>query len=330
MHKILAVGVKWEQRSRPLANAIGSGRLGEARPLVQGLVQGLQALGHVPGTSFDLDVVEEEPQDLVRGVRAALAASKPDVIFAISNSALRAARAATHTIPIVFPNISDPWDHEEGKGRRYIKSVAVPGTNVTGTRTMLRQTAPDCLGLFKATIPSLTRVVLLGRTADFHPKEAAREMTAHLRRAAQDARLRLEAVPFRTRNEIADRLALLSQDGPAGRPRVGVLVLPDDLAISERMTIVQKAHSKGIPTFFPLVEFVNTEPHSALAAYGIPPHVSGRAAAEHVHKVLAGARPGDLPVKRLGGFEWAVNTAVARALNITIPDHVLKAADRVV
>jgi ABC-type uncharacterized transport system substrate-binding protein len=32
----------------------------------------------------------------------------------------------------------------------------------------------------------------------------------------------------------------------------------------------------------------------------------------------------------VGGFEWAVNKAVAQAIGISLPDSVMKAADRVV
>ncbi len=329
MRKILVVGVKWGQDPGHLSDVIRNGRLHEVRPLAQGLVRGLEALGHRPGEAFDMDYLVDEPPRLRAGIRDALKASKPDTIFPISSSAVRAAAAATAAIPIVFPNISDPI--EQG----VVRTCGAPRKNATGLRTALRHTAPDCLELFKATVPSLTQVCVLFQPG-FHAPQVKRlkkpvpKAMKTLELAAGEAKVRLRLLPVRTRDDVAESLAPLSQAGPAGRPRVGVLVHPDELVVSEGLNIIQQAHSKGIPTFFPLVEFVHGEPHSALGAYGIPPDVTGAAAAGYVHKVFAGARPGDLPVKRLGGFEWAVNTAVARALNISLPDRVLKAADRVV
>ena len=45
---------------------------------------------------------------------------------------------------------------------------------------------------------------------------------------------------------------------------------------------------------------------------------------------LKGVPARDLPIKPCGGFEWAVNKAVAATIGIAIPDNVAKAADRVV
>jgi ABC-type uncharacterized transport system substrate-binding protein len=49
-----------------------------------------------------------------------------------------------------------------------------------------------------------------------------------------------------------------------------------------------------------------------------------------MHKVLNGVPAKDIPVKRAGGFEWAVSKTVAQAIGISLPDSVIKAADRVV
>ncbi len=152
----------------------------------------------------------------------------------------------------------------------------------------------------------------------------------NLRRAAKRAGVAFAPLVVQKRPHIADRLEGLSQAGPAGKPRVGLLVLPDGLVVSEGLNVIQQAHARGIPTFFPVVEFVSPSPVSALGGNGIPGQASGEAAAGYVHKILRGAQPRHLQVKRAGGFEWAVNKQIAEKLNITIPAHVLQAADRVI
>jgi ABC-type uncharacterized transport system substrate-binding protein len=49
-----------------------------------------------------------------------------------------------------------------------------------------------------------------------------------------------------------------------------------------------------------------------------------------MRKVLDGVPAKLLPIRRAGGFEWAVNRSVAKALGLTLPEIVVKAADRVV
>ena len=321
MHKILAVAVGPGTTPPVLSNVIQNGHLGTLRVMIQELVKGLKNLGHRDGVDFDIDYVEGDPPNLKGLIRGAMKAAKPDLIFTVASSALQAARAATTSIPIVFAAVSDPIEQKAVKS-----SCGQPGTNATGIRTMLRHTAPDCLDLFKAMVPSLKQVYAL------HQPKFPSAVAAYKRLKQAGKRLGVAFAPMlvRTQADIAERLRGLSQAGPTGKPRVGILVPPDDLVVSGGQNLIQIAHSKGIPTFFPVVEFVNTTPHSALGAYGIPSQVSGEAVAYLVHKILKGANPRYLPVKRAGGFEWAVNKAVAEKLNITIPAHILQAADRVV
>lgn len=320
MHKILAVAVGPSQKPAVQPNVIQTGHLGNLRSIIQGMVQGLQALGYTPGISFEVDYAEAEPHLLPTLLRGALKESKPDVIYTVGTSARRAAQTVTKAVPIVFTVVSDPIEEKA------VKSTGCPGTNATGVRTMLRHTAANCLELFKATVPSLKKVYALHQPG-FPPVVNA---LPRLRQTAR--RLRVTFLPqlVSRRPQIADRLRALSQAGPPGKPQVGLLVVPDDLVVSEGYNVIQMAHSEGMPTFFPVVEFVTPTPQSALGAFGIPGLASGQAAAHHVYKVLQGASPAHLPVKRAGGFEWRINnTIVAQHLNITIPAHVLQAADQV-
>ncbi len=324
MHRILAVAVNRHSTPLKIANLIGTGRLHEARPFVAGLAEGLQRLGYGPN-SFEIDYLEDEPQRLQAAIRAAVKGSRPKIIFPIASSALKAARAVDKDIPIIFPNISDPM--EEG----VVKSCARPATNVSGVRPMRRHTAPDCLELFKASAPSLKHVFALHQPG-YLPSRLAMK---NLRLAAKRAGVGFHPVVVKQRQDIERRLqdlmrrkAALTKGGPGREPQVGLLMIPDDLVMSEAPHIIVAMHNRGIPTFAYVVELVRPGMESALGAYGVPQHVAGEAAAHYAHKILNGAKPAHLPVKRIGGFEWVVNEGVAKALKITIPPEVLKAVDR--
>src|SRR5262249_17792666 len=94
--------------------------------------------------------------DQYPGFAKELIASRPDVILAHTTPVTAALQRETHTVPIVFVNVSDPI------GSGFIANLARPGGNITGVMHYEPGIVGKWLGLLKEIGPNLTRIELLG------------------------------------------------------------------------------------------------------------------------------------------------------------------------
>src|SRR5439155_12917683 len=98
---------------------------------------------------------------------------KVDVLVSSSTGAIRAAKQATKTIPIVRVIVVDPV------ATGLVDSLARPGGNITGLTRLTRDLSRKRLELLKETVPGISRVGVLwnadsvGASVGFKEDEAA-------------------------------------------------------------------------------------------------------------------------------------------------------------
>jgi len=119
-------------------------------PMYMGLRQGLRELEYVEGQNLVLEYRSAKgKRERLPEVAAELVRLKVDVIVTSgSPRAIRAAKRATRTIPIVMPSIAvDPV--ETG----FVVSLARPGGNITGMTNLTSKLHPKRLELLKEAFP---------------------------------------------------------------------------------------------------------------------------------------------------------------------------------
>ena len=276
--------------------------------------QRLRELGCVEGQNIVFEYRWSEGNvERFPGLAAELAGLKVDVIVAVGNAATGALKRATATIPIVMAMSGDPV------GAGLVASLAHPGGNVTGLTMMAsRDLGGKELELLRDVVPKATRVAYLFDSTNPGSLLTQKELEAAGR--ALGVGLRLTGV--RSENDLEAAFAALT------RERVGaLLVSPGPFETIHRRRIIDLAAASRLPAMYGARWFVED---GGLISYGISIPDNFRRAATYVHRILKGAKPGDLPVQQPTKFELVINLKTAKALGLTITPSLLARADQVI
>jgi putative ABC transport system substrate-binding protein len=269
-------------------------------------------LGYVDGKNIQLEhrFPAEQP-DRFRAFAREFVESKVDVILAVTTLGAKEAKQATNTIPIVFVLDADPV------GSGLVESLARPGGNATGLSLMSIDVSGKRLGLFKELVPNLSRIAIM-----VDPREpVAPRVRAGYEKAAKAVAVSTQTFEVTTPDEIEQAFSAISRDGFDG------VALAGPLLFNERVRIGASALKHKVPTLSLIAEMV---PHGLLLSYGQDFPDFFRRSVGYVDKILKGAKPADLPVEQPTHFKLAINSKIAKALGITIPQSLIITADEVV
>jgi putative ABC transport system substrate-binding protein len=295
------VGVLWSTNSQVAQSGIAA------------LRHGLAEAGFAEGSNLAF-AERYAGGDLTRLAPLAgeLAALKPDVIVTSgSTTALEAHRAAPD-VPVIAMFDGDPV------ALGLFQSYARPGGMVTGLTLVA---ANDQIGknveIMRELVPGLRGIGFM-----FSPDVPGAVRTEPIARAAAEhLGLAFAAFPIRSMDDV--KAAFLSQSSGVN----GIFIYGNPLLRNNLTAFVDLAIAAKKPVMTIFREYTQ---RGFLVSNGPDIPDIWRRLGGYAAKILAGAKPGDLPVEQPTKFDLVINLKTAKALGLEIPWSVLTRADEVI
>jgi putative ABC transport system substrate-binding protein len=303
-----------QQKEVPVIGYLGAGAPDPAGPFLAAFRQGLRETGYVDGQNLAIEYRWVEGHyDRLRGLADDLVRRKVRVLVAMGGTpTIMAAKGATSTIPIVFLGGTDLV--ADG----VVASFARPGGNITGISIMAAELNQKRLDLLSELVPQARGFALL-----VNPRNpTAKHVIEDLQAVAKAKGLRLDILNAVTEEDINAAFSSLGQ-----RREDGVVVAADPFFNSRREHLVGLASRHAVPAIYEWREFAVA---GGLISYGASQTDLFRQVGVHVGRILAGARPADLPIEQPIKFELVINMKAAKALGLAVPQSLLVRSDEVI
>jgi putative ABC transport system substrate-binding protein len=139
--------------------------------------------------------------------------------------------------------------------------------------------------------------------------------------AARESGQQITVLNASSEPEIDSAFTVLAQRGGA------LIVSTDPFFVSRLSQIVVLAAYHKIPTIYDRREFVMA---GGLISYGTDLRDAYRQLGVYAARIMAGAKPSDLPVIQPTKFELVINLKTAKTLGVTLSHTLLALADEVI
>lgn len=233
-----------------------------------------------------------------------------DLILSSSTPATLAVQRVTKGtgIPVVFAPVNDPI------AAGIVTDLKRPSANLTGIRLPVRDKIRFNF-LFK--LSPTVKVVLLPYNAK--DKSSVLSLTS-AEKAAQLHEIIIKKKPVTNKSELDELLAGIGNDFDA-------IFLPRDSLVEGYINdFVAVAKKLKIPLSAPSSQQAKA---GALFSYGHEHRKIGGQAARLVDQILKGFSPSELPVETAQEY-LIINLKTAKAIDLDIPDHLLRQADDII
>ncbi len=303
-----------QQKAMPVIGFLHSLSPDRSTAVLTAFREGLREAGYIEGQNVAIEYRWAEGYyNRLPALAADLVGRKVDVISTGGGTEpILAAKNATSTIPIIFSVATDPV------GSGLVASLARPGGNVTGLSFIGVDLLPKRLELLSELLPGARVFGLLVNPSVEHSER----QIAAAQEAARMRGVQLHILKAGSQSEIDAAFRALAQ------LHADALVVGDDaLFYNQRDQFAALAARHSVPAIYGLRGQVLA---GGLISYGTSLEGAFRQSAAYVARVLAGAKPADLPVQQPTRFELVINLKTANALGLTVPQSLLMRADEVI
>jgi len=307
----------WAQQTKQVPRigyVSNSGDANNPGPFVQAFRQGLRDFGYIEGKNILVEFRSAEGKlDRIPGFVAELVQRKVAVLIATNLPAIRAAKEATKSIPIVILTVQDPV------AIGLVDSLARPGGNITGLTTLARDLSGKRLELLKEAVSGMSRVGVLWDANAPGPVIGFKEYEA----AARALKVQLQSLEVRGPNPDLEGAFQAAANGRAN----ALITIRNPVLSRYRKQIAELAIKNRLALMYEASDWVEA---GGLVSYAANDAANYRRLATYVDKILKGTKPADLPVEQPTKFEFIINLKTAKQIGLTIPPNVLARADRVI
>ena len=280
-------------------------------PGLASLRESLKRMGYEEGRNIRLDYRNQANEDAARVTARAFVQERVDLMVAFENQAVRAARAATSEIPVIFAHVSDPV------AAGFVKSIARPGGNLTGVADFVGELQDKRVQML-GEIVRLRRLLMLTDPAD----PATQRLRADIERVAPQLKVQLVERQATSEVDVTKVFASLKKGTVDGMVVISPTLITNFPALILRLSLEHK-----IPLAWHRKDLAE---QGALFSYGPDFAAVGQDIAGYVDRILKGAKPAELPVQQAARLQLVVNLRTARMLGVTIPPSVLSRADQII
>ena len=302
------------QQAMPVIGFLSSVPFETRRDQVAGFHRGLNESGYVEAQNVAIEYRSADNQiDRLPTLAADLVSRGVTVIVTIGgDNSIRAAKAASATIPVVFVTGFDPV------AAGFIASLNRPGGNLTGVNFLVVLTVAKRLGLLNELAPAAARIGML-----VNPDNPNAESTmGDAQAAAETLGKKLVVFKARTERDLDTAFATFVEQKVEA-----VLVESDPFFLARREQLVALAARYALAAIYAFREFATV---GGLMSYGTSLSNAYHQAGVYAARILKGEKPADLPVMQPTKFELVINLKTVRALGFTMPAGVLAIADEVI
>jgi putative tryptophan/tyrosine transport system substrate-binding protein len=303
-----------QQTAMPLIGYLNGASSTQFTHLLAAFRKGLSETDYVEGRNVAIEYRYADGQyDRLPALAADLVHQRVAVIVATAGTpTIRAAKAATSVVPIVFVIGGDPVEFG------IVASLNRPGGNVTGFTLVGPEIVAKRLELLLQVVPAAT---VIGVLANPNNPITNRQLT-ELQTAASALGRQIQVVSASKESDFDTASAALD------RQRIDALIVAADPFFDDRRAqVVALAARHRLPASYVRREFVAD---GGLMSYGADVPDAFRQAGIYAGRILKGEKPADLPVQQPTKFELAINLKTIRALGLTLPDKLLALADEVI